>query len=416
MSTTFNTFSGYTTQPLTVEVITPLGREVGLIGNYEELTMSVSIKDADILDLVLPMDGLAVLLSQCDGSVLVSVKLEDKTYLFMPTEATAESVDGAPDVAQLHITCSGGWTLLDGQAIPPSLEEPVEHALSTEFHLAGTLEQVIKRLITVGTLRLNHPVYVLTSQDRGPQVEVSGAWDSAAELVRDLLNGTGYFLQLQGWVPGDPFPMGQATPYGPAMIVDVVPFRDRETLWTTQAGDITKWSLSRTRPTATRVTLGHETDTLENRTYYRVTDGNHAVGWHHRELYQEFKYDHPLWADKDATPDHWRLLDQMEVEAKRKLAEAGSKVSLSAEVDVANLWRFSQDRDDPRAFDLGDLITVEVPYLGRHRAVVTDVEVKATADTFSVVPSISTPDTMSGDVFTRVSDLSRRVHNLERKK
>lgn len=93
MSTVFNTFSGYTTQPLTVEVITPLGREVGLIGNYEELTMNVSIKDADILDLVLPMDGLAVLLSQCDGSVLVSVKLEDKTFLFMPTEATAESVD-----------------------------------------------------------------------------------------------------------------------------------------------------------------------------------------------------------------------------------------------------------------------------------------------------------------------------------
>lgn len=415
MSTVFHTFSGTTDQPVLLEVITPQGQEVGLIGNYESLDMSVSIRDADILELVLPLDDMAALLAQCDGSVLVTVKIEDHSFIFMPAEAEATSADGAPDVAQLHLTCAGGWTWLDGQLIPPSMDGPLDHAQGTEFVLEGNLETVVKRLVTVGALRLNHPLYVLTTQDRGPRVNVSGAWDTSAEYVRDVLNGTGYFLELTGWVPGDPWLPGYARPFGPTVAIDVIPFREREVLWTTQGGDITKWSLSRARPSATRVTLGYKTDAPAERQYHRVTDGNHSAAWHHREVYEAFEYNYPTWADEDVPPDHWALMDQMDVAAKRKLAEAGTQVSLSAEVDVANLWRFSRDHDDPRAFNLGDLVKLEVPKLGRHQAVVTDVEVHASADTFTVTPVVSTPDTMRTDVFSRVSDLSRRVHNIERR-
>lgn len=413
MATIFDTYNGPSASPITMEVITPQGVPVGLIGEYESAVATPSLYEADTLELQAPLTDVTALLLPCDGSVLVAYHVNDKTFLYMPADAEVHSMDGAPEVAVVTVTCAGGWTWLDGQVIPPSLEDPVELAESTEFRLEGNLENVVKRLITAGTLRLNHPLYVLTSQDRGPLVSVADGWVSTAEVVRDLLNGTGYYLDLQGWVPGKPYPAVE--PFAPTVFVDVKPYRETETVWSATAGDLLNWTFKRSRAQATRVTLGYETDSPANREYFRVTDGNHAAAWHHREVYEEFKYEYPSWADDEVPPDVYRLRDQMEATALRKLAENGPTVAVDAEVDVANLWIFSGDHDNPRAFDLGDRITLDLPVLGQHRAVVTAVEISSTPEEFTVTPRVSLPDTMETDIFTRVAGLSRRVHNIERR-
>lgn len=414
MSTVFETYAGQTREPIQVDVITPQGVKVGHIGDYESVRFTTSITAADTLELEMPLGELSALLAPCDGSVLVQYTINDQVFLFMPAQVEAHSLNGAPEVGYMSITCAGGWTFLDRELVPPSLFDPIDFARSTSFSIEGNLESVVKQVALVGSQRANHPIYVLTSQDRGPFVHVSGGWDTAAELIRKVMPGTGFYLDLRGWVSGFPYP--EFEPFAPTMFLDVKPFRDTDIHWSAEAGDLVRWTLTHKRAQATRVTLGYETKSPANRKYVQKTDGNHSPAWYHRELYSEFRYAYENWEDKEVPPDPYRLHMAMEKAALTELAKNGPTASVSAEVDVANLWAFSADTTNPRAFNTGDRVALDLPGgLGSHQAVITSVEVETTADSHKVTPVVSSPDIMDPDVFSRVAGLANQVHHLEQK-
>ncbi|QGJ94149.1 minor tail protein [Corynebacterium phage EmiRose] len=411
MSTVFETYTGATGEPIELGLITPQGGRVAYIGNYESVKASISIYEASTLEFTTPLDDNTALLLPCDGKVIITYKVGDKVWLFMPNVAEVVSHDDDPALAVVHVTASTGIATLAGERIPPGLSLPQEQWSSETFSIAGNTESVVKQVLYAGVNRANHPLYVLTSLDRGPYIEITGAWEAADKVVIDALRGSGFYLRFDGWIDGMPYP--EAKPFIPTYFVDVVPYRPTDVVWTPEAGDVTDWSVTYTRAAANRVTLTYKEKDAPRTQLLTLTDGDDLTGWQHREIVEKFDYAYADWEDKDIPPEAFRLQNQMEDKARRLLTANGPSVEVKATIDVANLWNFTSNRADPRGFDLGDIVTLGLPVVGDVSAVVISVDIETTADSHTVTPHVGTEDTISSDVFTQVSLLAQRVHRLE---
>lgn len=413
MTTLYETsHAGATYDPLPVEVWTWEGQVMGRVGASESMAFTYtdgSSPDTAVLDV--DLDALTASLVPCDGTMLVAARYPGRTHLSVPVQAEVRAGED-PSVAVARITTAGGRSLLDAALAPPTLEGPLDNQDTEGYTLSGPLEDVVKRLISQGVARNGHPVVVLPSQGRGPSVTATGAWTNVGSTVNDLVTGTGYRLDVTGWVPGDPLPATDTAPVSPTILVDVVPLRDRDGLeWSTLAGDITDWSMTHKRATATRATVGYAVDRPEDRRYLQVS-GPTTSPWAVRETY--VKYDAGKNGEDDVV-DLYRLAEDMENAGRTELAKGAATVSMDVDVEVSNLWRFGPSADDPRQFNVGDWVRVTLPVLGTHRQVVTEVEVKLTPAEFSVTPRVSTPYTMDPTLFSTVADVARRVTDLERR-
>lgn len=411
MSTLYMTPRGPSWEPIPVELWTWTGQRLGRVGAFEEMAFTFSERSADTAELVLYLDQLTASLLPCDGTVLVGARYNGKTHLTTPVSASAHAGDD-PTVAMLTATTAGGWTLLDGQVIPPTLEDPVDLQVSPEYHLTGSLETVAKRLIELGAARTGHPVLVRPSSGRGPTVEVRGAWETVAEVVQDMLAHSGYRLAMDGWLPGDPQPADWVTLDKPTVIVDLVAYRTQPGLiWSVASGEVADWEVTQKRSTTTRLVVGNGSEEPENLAIMEVQGTESGSPWDVREGY--LKVDDPEPID-DRDPDKYQLAENLETQARTELARTAPALTLEVEVDHSAGWDFGTDRLTPRQYDVGDYAEVDLPVIGPLRQVITDVELKVTAEQFTVRPTVATPDTMTADIYTLQADTARRVTKLER--
>lgn len=398
-------------EPVRVELWSYKGQRLGLVGNYEEMTFTFADREADTAELTLPLTNLTRLLVPCDGVVLVGMRIGGRTHLSTPVKAEVAAGDD-PSQAMVKVTTAGGWTLLDGELLPPSLDTPLNQQTTPEFDVNGPLETVIKRLLEVGAKRTKHPIVILQDQGRGPNVRVHGKWESVGDVIKDVLNKTGYRLDLTGWLPGDPAPQEDISLTRPSIIADVVPYEHREGLvWTVEAGDITDWSMVHTRASATVGIVGFEVDDPAKRVYGTMNGPTSGSPWQTREAFKEYT-EHKEIDDRE--PDPQRVWEGMQNEGQKLINQSEGTVEADITVDIANLWQFNTDKTNSRSFDVGDWVEVHLPVLGRYTQLIKAVEVYVTPTEFTIRPIIGTPDTLDSDLYSNLANLHRRVDKLER--
>lgn len=413
---TYITPSGPTQLPVEAEIWTSSGERLGYLGQFEEMTFTWADRAPDTASLTLPLNDVSSLLTSVDGQALIGARTGGKTHLSVPVEVVVESVEGAPGQGQVRVTTSGGYGLFSGARIPPSLEDPLVQQTGEKYTLVGPLEAVVKRLITLAATRLSLPMYVAPTQNRGPEVHHTGAWETVGEVLDVILARSGHVLEVTSWLPGDPVPSwAPSAPTRPSVFVDMVPYRSKPGLvWSVEGGDLLSWRVKATRAVTTRVTVGYETDDLAQRTYREYSRESGLGAWARREAYVSYEYERPEWLDTDATPDPYRVEEGMEAAGDRALTEGASTLTVDTEVEVSNLWEFTSNRTTPRGFDVGDMAQVSLPFLGTVERSITSVEVNVTPTDFTVVPTVSTPDTLDRDMFSTIAAVERRVSNLER--
>lgn len=412
MTTKFNNSWVSPWEPVRVELWSYQGKLLGMVGDYEDMTFTFNDREADTAEILAPLTSLTSTLVPCDGRVLVSMRIGGRTHLSTPV--TAEVTAGNdPAQAMVKVVTAGGWTLLDGELLPPSLDTPLNQQTTPEFDVNGPLETVIKRLLEVGVSRTKHPVVVLQDKARGPYVRATGKWETVGDTVKDLLHKTGYRLDLTGWIPGDKPPQEDLSLTRPSIIADVIPYERRDGLvWTVDAGDITDWSISHTRPTATAGIIGYETDNPAKRVYGTMTAPQSGSPWEVREIFKEYTT-HKEIDDRD--PDPQRVWEGMQNEGRLLIEQSGATMEADITVDISTLWEFNTNKANPRSFDVGDWVEVRLPVLGKYTQVIKAVEVHVTPTDFVIRPVIGTPDTADSDLYSSLTDLSRRVGKLERK-
>lgn len=412
MSTLYRTPRGDSWEPILVELWTWTGQRLGRVGGFEEMAFTFSERTADTAELQLYLDPLTAALLPCDGTVLVGARYNGKTHLSTPVTAQAHGMDDNPSTAMVTATTAGGWTLLDGQIIPPSLEDPIHLQTTAEYHLTGSLEDVAKRVINIGAERTGHPLLILPSSGRGPTVDIRGAWETVSETVQNMLAHSGYRLAVDGWLPGDPQPAEWTLLDKPTVIVDLVAYRSQPGLvWAVDSGEISSWEVTRNRPTATRIVVGNGAEELENIATMEVQGIESGSPWDVRETYLKVEDPEPI---DEREPDRFLIAENMETQARTELAAQSPALELVVEVDHSAAWDFGTDMATPRQYDIGDYAEVQLPVIGPIRQVITDVEIKVTATEFTVRPTIGTPDTMNTDIYSLQADTARRVTRIER--
>ncbi|WP_066583949.1 Gp37-like protein [Corynebacterium provencense] len=407
MTTMYNTAGGPVEEPLSVELVDFGGRVLGHVGAFEEMLFTFVDRAADVSSLRVPLTELTARLLPCDGRTLIAMRYNGLTHLTVPVDAKVVSGDD-PTLAMLEVTGAGGWTLLDGQVLPPGLADGLTTS-AAEFEVTGPLETVIKRLVTVGTLRVSHPVYVTPDQGRGPEVTARGAWVSVGDAVRGLLTGTGYRLEVTPWVPGDQPITDQVGAVWPFVAVDVVPYRRRPGLvWSSEGGDIASWEVSRSRATMTRVVASNGAEDVVDR--YDLEQRREDEGqpwWAIREGYRKVQDPAPLGENG---VDPFRVRENLEVQAAVALSETAASESVSVKINAGTHWQLGAGEGDGW-YRPGDLATVVLPLVGTVEEVITEVEVKITPSELTVTPTVGTPDST---VREPVADMARRIGALER--
>lgn len=411
MPTLHTTSRGPAWEPIQVEVWSHDGQRLGHLGNYEDMTFTWVDRGPDLAVIEAALSPVVAPLIPCDGTALIAAHYGGRTHLSVPVEAQVASGE-TPSVAMATITSAGGWGLLDGQVIPPTLGEPLTEQLAEDYTLSGPLETVIKSLITQGAERTGHPVVVMPDQGRGPTVTATGAWETVGETVRGLLAYSGYRLDMSGWVPGDPQPDPGLQLSLPCVVAEFMPYRERQGLvWSVAGGDITEWSLTHKRAQATRAVVGYETDDMARRRYLEVQGQESRSPWSIRESYVE----QGEYKDVDERePDPYRVLEAMESTGRSSLAKGGPALDMNVTMEVSHVWDFGRDSGTPRYFDMGDRVEVVLPVLGNYSQVITEVSLHVTPREFSITPTVSTPDTLDTDIYAVLADLTQRVTELER--
>ena len=409
MSTMYQTPSGPVQEPVEVDLWSYGGVPLGHVGAFDSMIFNFVERAADTATLVLPLTELTAQLLPCDGTVLIVARISGATHVSTPVSVQVASGDD-PAVATVTVTSAGGWTLLDGQVIPPGLEDGLVTP-DAEYEVTGPLETVVKRLITIGTLRCTHPVYILPDQGRGPTVTVSGAWETVGDTVKGLVSGTGFRLRVDGWAPGDPQPDPDLQLQWPCVVVDVVPYRVRDGLvWSVPGGDVSSWSVKQSRATATRVVVSNQADDLVDR-YSDEAALPVASWWQSREVFEHVE--DPKGLGENGV-DPYRVKENLAETAQAVLSSSAASMEVSATIAAGGAWRFGRD-GGALSYDVGDFAAVVLPVIGEVRQVITEVEVKVTPSEFSVTPTVGTPDSASLSAFASVADVARRVGRLERK-
>lgn len=413
MSTLYNTPRGESWDPLPLEVWTYQGQPVGRLQGVETGTVTWRCGSADTAVITAALDDVSSLLVPCDGEYLVVARFNGETHVSVPTDVKVSGGDN-PEVAQVQITSAGGYTLLDGELVPSTLEDSIFLVNGDQFTVTGSLEAVAKRLIRIGVSRTLHPVVVLPSLGRGPTVTVTGEWEKLGDLLTDLFTGTGWYLDIHGWAPGDQPPAEDIVPSTPVVLVDVaqyVPVSGLE--WSVASGDITDWEYETKRATATRAVISPSQSSGEDDTKVIlevVGDEPHSP-WARREVY--IRGDG--YSDTDENRDPIALRYRLEDQAATELAKAARSLTVDVTVELASVWEAGTDGVFPRQFWLGDMATVVLPGLTPVTQAVTEIEVEITPTSLTVRPTVSTPDTLDPSLFGAVADMTRRTNRLEKR-
>lgn len=414
MTTMYNTPRGESWDPMPLEVWTWQGQPVGRLQGVESASVVWRDGSADTAKVTAVMDDVSSLLVPCDGAYLLVARLNGQTHVSVPVDVSVEGLDDDPTVSVINITTAGGYTLLDGELVPSTLEDPVYMVNGDKFTVTGALEDVAKRLIRIGVSRTLHPVVVLPSLGRGPTVTVTGEWEKLGDLLTDLFTGSGWRLTVHGWAPGDQPPAEDIVPSTPVVLVDVGQYTPVSGLeWSAESGDITAWSYNIKRATATRAVIAPQQSSGDSESQIiREVVGNEPTSpWARREVYIRGTG----YAQDDENRDPLQLRDRLDTEAATELAKADRSLTVDVTVELAAVWEAGTDHLFPRQFWLGDMVTVRLPGLDPVYQAVTEIEATLTPDTFTVRPTVGTVDTIDPSLFGRVADMNRRMTRLEKR-
>lgn len=412
MTTLYNTLRGQDYDPVPVELWTWQGERLGKVGAFESMTFNTTGKPgrASTATLEVYLTELTAALLPCDGTVLVAAHYNGMTLLYVPVTAEVHNLKDDPSVAVLTVQCTGGWSFLEGAVTTPGLTGNTVDTPNESFELTGDLETVVKRLISVGQYRTGHPIVVVPSSGRGPRVTATGAWETVGEHVAELLTNVGYMLTFTGWVPGDPQPLEDYNLTRPCYVVDLKPHTPRVGLvWSYLGGDVTKWSVTSKRASATRAVAHNGADDIADREVIEVQGVETSSPWAVREIYVRHS------PSEDENMDPIRLHDELETTAVAKLTELGPAIEVTASIEAAAGWEYGTDKVTPRQYTVGDVATIDLPVLGEFMQVITDVEVEITTEAVTVTPTVGTPDTMDVTTYDALAGVDKRLTRLERK-
>lgn len=409
--TMYKTPRGLTETPMTVELYSWTGKALGMVSAFEKMSFVFAEREADTASLTVPLNALTALLVPCDGTVIIVARVNGATHLSVPVDVSVQSVDD-PRIAQLVVEAAGGWTLLDGEVIPPGLDAGVD-APELNYSLNASVEEIVKRFVSVGSERVGHPMNVVpASWGWGGRVTVSGAWETVGEACKNLLQRRGLRLVLEGWAPGDPALEGAASE-SPFVLVDVRPYREVQGLvWSAEGGDISQWELKQKRATATRIVVSNQDKDLHLRASHEQTGRESGSPWQRRETFLKVQDPKPLGNNE---VDPFRVRENLEMKASEALSDYDLPVSVSATIAPGGAWEFGRDGKTALQYDVGDIATVVLPHIGEVKQVVTSVEVEWTPESFTITPTVATPDTQDTSLFATVADTTRRVVRLEKR-
>lgn len=391
---------GVTEDPMPVELWRFDGDgAVGRLETAEELEFTWADRTAGTAVIETPLTNLSRMLLDKNGETLVVATFNGKRHVstVVESEVFAEG-DQSQDV-RVRAVCASAWSLLEGQRIPPVPDQPLSLQQSAEFFVfSGPLETVVKRLVSIGSRRVGHPIQVADDLGRGPRVTVKARNDTTADLVAGLLAGTGYRLSLEAWLPGDER-IGSLSLTVPTIVADVVPYREQPGLvWSSVASDLDDWGLTYKRPTMTRVIVGDSGEKTEQKFVSVASPTAPKSPWAQREGYTEAGEEEDVYQ-----------------KGGDELAKADGVVDLDATATPSQSWEFGADKQFPRQYDVGDWVTVDLEGVGRVRQVVTEVTVKLTPVSLTVTPKVSTPDTTAKDLYAMVTDLDKRLERAQRR-
>ena len=202
-------------------------------------------------------------------------------------------------------------------------------------------------------------------------------------------------------------------PTTPVVIVDLAMYSAVSGLeWSVESGDITDWSYTTKRATATRAVISPDNSGDEDERVIREVVGDEpASPWARREVYiRGDGYD-----QNDENRDPIALRYRLEDQAATELAKAARSLEVSTTVELAAVWEAGVDGVFPRQFWLGDMAMVHLPHLDSVEQVVTAVEATITPEQFTVRPTVGTPYTLDPSLFGTVADMSRRMTRLEKR-
>lgn len=396
MATLYRTPWGTSWEPMTVDMWTWAGEPLGAVAGARKTSASWSTREADLLEVTAPLTPENASLLDVEGGVVLSVTLGGLTMLAQPAKVGLEALDDDPKVGVIRAVASGGRSLLEGQIIVSDPGLPLSAQTEEEITISGPVESVVKQILQWGAAATGHPIVVMPDQQRGPYVSVTGAMSTAAELVEDALAGTGWWLDMPGWVPGLPQPEGMALT-APTYLAELRPYRDRPGLvWSVTAGDLDRWEIESSRATGTRAIVGEDLD--DGFRYLEVAGIESSSPWHRRDVYVSASGG-----------------EDLEAAGRAELAKRTATASASVPLTPGAQWRLGDDHG-PGAYRHGDRVIIDVPVLGQINQVVTEVTATVDEERFSITPSVGPADTVSHDIYKQMAQVGRRIARLERER
>ncbi|MBC3186361.1 hypothetical protein H7347_07210 [Corynebacterium sp. zg-331] len=343
----------------------------------ERVEVTWALKGAGTCVLEAPLTATTALLLPADGQYLLVAHFNGLRHIGVPVETVAYTDDAAPHDPRIRVTTASGWSMLDAQHIPPVPDKPLSQQESAEYYtLSGPVETVVKRLVSIGSDRIGHPIVVPPDLGRGPQRTVRARLDTTADLVEDVLRESGFQLRLDGWLPGDPPVGGMQLPTAPVLYAQVEPLRHVDGLvWSVAGEDIASWEQKNTRPSATQVIILDRGEGIAQRMY-------------------PMRYA-PVpspWARREVTAAQRDEKDNLTDVGNRALEGAEATTSTQVTVSPGPGWEFGADGAYPRQYQVGDYVQLDIPELGRVEQVITEVVVELTPVSLTVSPKVGTPD------------------------
>ena len=400
MVAVFSTPRGNTYDPMPVELWRYDGTgAVGRLETAEKLEFTWADRTTGTAVLETPLTNLTRMLLDKSGETLVVATFNGKRHVSTVVESEVFAHGDQQEDVRVRAVCASPWSMLEGQRIPPVPDQPLSLQQSAEFFtMTGPVETVVKTLLGHGARRVGHPIQIREDLRRGPIVTVKARNDTTADLVSELLAGTGFRLALDAWLPGDP-KIGQLSLTAPTIIADVVPYREQPGLvWASASHDLDDWGLTYKRPQTTRMVVGDKGEKT-SQAFVSVTSRDEpASPWARREGYVE--------ASGEETPAD---------RGAAELVKSAGSVDLDATATPSQIWEFGSDGQYPRQFDVGDWVTVDLGDVGVVRQVITEVTVTLTPVSLTIVPKVATPDTAARDLYSLVTDLDKRLDRAQRR-
>jgi hypothetical protein len=399
MTTLYSTPRGSTYDPLPVDVWPYDGAGPAYrLDGAEKVVLTWADRETSTGEFDVALTANTAPLLACDGRYLLVGDLNGHRHLSVPVVAEAYN-DGDGGGTRVSVTTAGPWALLQGQRVPPVPGRPIDLQGEAEHYvLEGPVETVVKTLLQVGVDYTGHPIVVTDDLGRGPVVRVISRFDTVAELVAEALAGTGYRLDLAAWLPGDD-DAGWSLDR-PSVVADVVPYRVVDGLtFSADADDLASWRLEHTRATEDRVIVGDDEKGVAQAFTYYERAPRPASPWARRDGFMSLS--------SDEVPDAAAVV-------ARHLDETAATTEAVGDVAPAGVWEYGNDGQYGLQYSVGDFAVLDLGLAGVVDQVVTEVTAELTPTTFTVTPTVSTPDTKKRDLYSTVVDLEQRVARQEK--